>query len=78
MKRTWTVLKANALLTSRLQSLVLPSGADRPRWTSAQRRAAPHVIGTKSAQVGPLQEQVGKPVQAEAGGEGADEAVETS
>ncbi len=38
----------------------------------------PHVVGAGSAQVGPLQEQIRKSVQAEAGGEGADEAVETS
>lgn len=37
----------------------------------------PHVIGTGPAQVGPLHEQIGEPVQAEAGGQGADEAVET-
>lgn len=35
-----------------------------------------HVVGTRSAQVGPLQEQVREPVQAQAGCEGADETVE--
>lgn len=38
----------------------------------------PHVVGTGSAQVGPLEEQIRESVQAEAGGEGADEAVETA
>lgn len=37
----------------------------------------PHVLGACSAQVGPLQEQIGETVQAETGGEGAEETVET-
>lgn len=45
---------------------------------STQRLAVPHVIGTGPAQIGSLQEQIGESVQAEAGGEGADEAVETT
>lgn len=48
-----------------------------PGWISTQRLAVPHVIGARSAQIGPLQEQIWESVQAEAGGEGADEAVET-
>lgn len=36
------------------------------------------VLGTPSAHVGPFQEQVGQPVQAHAGGEGADETVEAA
>ena len=47
-----------------------------PGRVSTQRLAVPHVIGTGPAQVGPLQEQVGEAVQAEAGGERADEAIE--
>lgn len=35
-----------------------------------------HVVGARSADVGALQEQVGEAVQAQAGGEGADEAVQ--
>lgn len=35
-----------------------------------------HVVGARSAQVGPFQEQVREPVQAQAGREGADQAVE--
>lgn len=52
-------------------------GPDRSGRISTQRLAVPHVIGAGPAQVGPLQEQVGESVQAEAGGEGANEAVET-
>lgn len=44
---------------------------------SAQRFAVPHVLSTLSAQVGPLHQQVGQPVQANTDGEGGDEAVET-
>lgn len=35
-----------------------------------------HVVGAGSAHVGALQEQVGETVQAQAGGEGAEEAVQ--
>lgn len=35
-----------------------------------------HVVGTRPAEVGPFQEQVGEPVQTQAGCEGAHEAVE--
>lgn len=35
-----------------------------------------HVVSARPAQVGPFQEQVGEPIQAQAGGEGADEAVD--
>lgn len=38
----------------------------------------PHVIGTGPAQIGSLQEQIRESVQAEAGGEGADKAIETT
>lgn len=37
----------------------------------------PHVLGTSSAEVGALQEKVRESVQAKAGGEGADETIET-
>lgn len=37
-----------------------------------------HVVGTGSAQVGPLQEQIWESVQAQAGGQGADEAIKTT
>ena len=46
--------------------------------SSTQGLAVSHVLGTSPAHVGPLQEQVGQPVQAHAGGEGAEQAVETA
>lgn len=36
-----------------------------------------HVVGARSAHVCALQEQVRETVQAQAGGEGADEAIQT-
>ncbi|KAG7256525.1 hypothetical protein CRUP_035050 [Coryphaenoides rupestris] len=50
----------------------------RPFFPSTQGRAVPHVLGTPAAHVGPLQEQVGQPVQAHAGGEGAEQTVDAA
>lgn len=78
IKQTRTVLlKVKAFLCRRATILPPISGPVRSGWILTQRLAVPHVIGTGSAQVGPLHEQIGEPVQAEAGGQGADEAVET-
>lgn len=45
--------------------------------SSTQGLAVSHVVSAGSTDVGPFQEQVRQPVQAEAGGEGTDEAVNT-
>lgn len=69
-------LKAKDVFQSKSTNLPPPpiSGSG---WILTHRLAVPHVIGTGAAQVGPLQEQIRESVQAEAGGEGAEETVET-
>lgn len=47
------------------------------QWTLTQRLPVSHVIGTGPTDVGPLQEQIRESVQAQAGGEGGDQTVET-